>query len=265
MTKRWARKLRPSDEVPTADIDTVKIASNREDAKLGRSVANSATAVGRLAVIDPRPLTRQSLVEMLARGLPDYVIVGVSSCQQLLNGPDKPEHEPGLILLNTGFGGVEGASVKDALQWLTLWLPSARVIVLSDAEDAEEVGGLLAAGVRGYLPTSANPEVAFAAVRLVHAGGTYVPGQLFRKTAIPLEAARQQTRVGLPVPDLTPREVAVVELVRRGKPNKVIGFELKMQESTVKVHVRNIMRKFQAENRTQVALAADLLARDAHE
>lgn len=194
------------------------------------------------------------------RGLPDYTIVAISSCQELLNGAEKSGTGPGLILVNAGPGGVNGAWAQDALQWLTLRFASVPVVVLSEAEDAEEVSDLLASGVRGYFPTSANPEVAFAAVRLVYAGGTYIPAHLFQKI-VGREAPRLSTqsvrRADLPaVADLTPREAMVAALLRDGKPNKVIAAELKMQESTVKVHVRNIMRKLRARNRTQAALAA---------
>ena len=51
----------------------------------------------------------------------------------------------------------------------------------------------------------------------------------------------------------TARQAAVIDALRQGKPNKIIAYELKMRESTVKVHVRNIMKKLNATNRTQVA------------
>ncbi|MBV8457986.1 MAG: response regulator transcription factor [Acetobacteraceae bacterium] len=231
---------------------------NGYDTSLAGSRATSGS--GPLVVIDPRPLTRQSLVEMLARGLPDHTIVAVSGCDELLNSCAKTGPGPGVIILNTGPGGVHGAWAQDTLQWLTLRLASVPLIVLSANDDAEEASELLASGVRGYLPTSANPEIAFAAVRLVYAGGTYIPEHLFRKIVhreAPRPSPHTIRRVDLPtVADLTPREGMVAALLRDGKPNKVIAAELKMQESTVKVHVRNIMRKLRARNRTQAALAA---------
>ena len=60
-------------------------------------------------------------------------------------------------------------------------------------------------------------------------------------------------------PDLTPRELAVIDLLREGKPNKLIARQLDMQENTVKVHVRNILRKLNAANRTHAALVANRL------
>jgi len=57
----------------------------------------------------------------------------------------------------------------------------------------------------------------------------------------------------------TARQMAVVDALRRGKANKIIAYELEMRESTVKVHVRNIMKKLKATNRTEVAYKANLL------
>ncbi len=257
MTDRGMKQIRPFEETPVPQNVAGAAMSGAQGPPADAKPANGS---GPLVVIDPRPLTRHSLLEMLVRGLPDHTIAAVSSCEELLNGAARSSPEPGMILLSTGPGGVDGAWAQNALQLLTLRLASVPVIVLSEADDPDEASELLASGVRGYLPTSANPEIAFAAVRLVYAGGTYVPAHLFRKM-VRHEAHRPVTqgirRVDLPaVADLTPREAMVAALLRDGKPNKVIAAELKMQESTVKVHVRNIMRKLRARNRTQAALAA---------
>ncbi len=215
-------------------------------------------------MVDARPLTRKSVADMFTRGLPDHVVVAVSSCQELLNLPEKSQPKPGMILLNASPGSAGGEWVRDAVQWLQKWLPNTPVIVLSDDNDGGEIDELLSLGVRGYLPTTVDPEVAFAAVRLVGAGGTYVPVPFIRQMVVRREAASLSVRnpgaTELPAGlDLTPREMAVAELVRRGKPNKVIGAELSLEESTVKVHVRNIMKKLGAANRTQVALVVNRL------
>ena len=261
MTSRGTKPHLEQEEAPVPQDVVVAAMLNGHDPTIGASRAASGS--GPLVVIDPRPLTRQSLVEMLARGLPDHTIVAVSNCEELLNGAAKSGPGPGVILLNTGPGGADGTRAQDTLQWLALRLASVPLIVLSANDDAEEASELLASGVRGYLPTSANPEVAFAAVRLVYAGGTYIPAHLFQKIVCreaPRPLPQTVRRVDQPaVADLTPREGMVAALLRDGKPNKVIAAELKMQESTVKVHVRNIMRKLRARNRTQAALAASHL------
>jgi DNA-binding NarL/FixJ family response regulator len=132
--------------------------------------------------------------------------------------------------------------------------------VLSYRDDVEEVNCALSQGVRGYIPTSVECEVAVAALRLIGAGGTFVPVKaLHSTTARPddqPEGGRQRRSDGL---DLTPRELSVIDLLREGKPNKLIARQLDMQENTVKVHVPNILKKLNAANRTHAAFVANRL------
>lgn len=121
------------------------------------------------------------------------------------------------------------------------------IVFLADRDAPEELEHLLDLGVRGYLSPSAEPEVVFAAVRLVHAGGAYIPIHLLGEA----RSAAQRYHV---IHGLTGREIAVVKLLRDGASNKIIAAALGMQEGTVKVHVRNIMRKLRVANRTQVVL-----------
>jgi DNA-binding NarL/FixJ family response regulator len=137
--------------------------------------------------------------------------------------------------------------------------------VLADRNDVAEVNRALTHGVRGYIPTSVESEVAVAALRLISAGGTFVPADALRSTTAKLddqpEGERQRRSDGR---DLTPRELSVIDLVREGKPNKLIARQLDMQESTVKVHVRNILKKLNAANRTHAAFVVNrLLGQDA--
>jgi DNA-binding NarL/FixJ family response regulator len=135
------------------------------------------------------------------------------------------------------------------------------LIVLSDGDDLEQIVSVLDTGARGYIPTDLALEVAVEAVRLVCAGGVFIP-------ASSLVGARQPGgETPRPAPRgvsgiFTARQAAVVDAVRRGKANKVIAFELKMRESTVKVHVRNIMKKLNAKNRTEVAFMANELLKN---
>ena len=104
---------------------------------------------------------------------------------------------------------------------------------------------LLKIGVHGFIPTSVSTEVAVQVLRLVCAGGTFVPSNCL------LSDKAQGASDGSGF--LTGRQIQVVEAIRQGKPNKIIAYELNMCESTVKVHVRAIMKKLKARNRTEVA------------
>ena len=140
--------------------------------------------------------------------------------------------------------------------------PEIPLVLLSDAEDAEQPRTLrsaLKSGAHGFIPTrTTGIAVTVAAIRFVKAGGTFAPLDL-------LMTARQDLAPGMPDTSrqnsLTSRQMAVLSHLQQGKANKIIAHELSMSESTVKVHVRNIMRKVGATNRTQAAYKARQLHR----
>jgi DNA-binding NarL/FixJ family response regulator len=150
--------------------------------------------------------------------------------------------------------------VLSTLELLRVRLPEASTAVLADRNDVAEVNRALTHGVRGYIPTSVEWEVAVAALGLISAGGIFVPADAFRSTNAKLddqpEGERQRRSDGR---DLTPRELSVIDLLREGKPNKLIARQLDMQENTVKVHVRNILKKLNAANRTHAVFVANRL------
>jgi DNA-binding NarL/FixJ family response regulator len=137
--------------------------------------------------------------------------------------------------------------------------PPLRCMVLAESDNLDKALTVLSQGANGYISMSSGFDIFVEALRFVGAGGTYVPVQC-------LLAARQ-TPAAAPEPiaasGITSRELAVIQAIRQGKPNKVIAYELNMCESTVKVHVRHIMRKLQARNRTDVAIKGADLAKAA--
>ena len=127
------------------------------------------------------------------------------------------------------------------------------MVVVSDIDDLNYIVRVLKSGVRGYIPTSLRFNIAVEAVRLVKAGGVFIPADSFVPgDNEPLVGARIGTL-------LTERQMKVVEEIRHGKANKQIAYELKMSEHTVKVHLRHIMRKLKARNRTEVAVLSETL------
>jgi DNA-binding NarL/FixJ family response regulator len=213
-----------------------------------------------VALIDPKPLTRRSLAEMLAKALPDYAMVVASSCEELLEVEGRSSGSLRLVIVYIRSAGIVGTSMQDALHLVRRQLPESLLIVLSDRDDIDDVNQALSCGVRGYIPTSAECEVAFAALRLVNAGGTFVPADALRSATAKEDVSLEGERRGPSHPlDLTPRELSVVDLLREGKPNKLIAAQLDMQESTVKVHVRSILKKLHAANRTHAASVANRL------
>ena len=131
------------------------------------------------------------------------------------------------------------------------------LVVLSDAEDAQQLAvirDVLKQGAQGFIPTrTMGIPMIVAGIRFVQAGGTYAPIDLM------LTTRPDPVRVTVPTVQpnrLTSRQIMVLDHLQQGKANKIIAHELGMSESTVKVHVRNIMRKMGATNRTQAAYKA---------
>jgi DNA-binding NarL/FixJ family response regulator len=214
-----------------------------------------------IAFIDPKPLTRQSIADMLATAFPDNVTIAAASCKELpdtLRGAGDWLH---FVVVYIRSAGVTDGRVQEELQLVRLRFPDAQVIMLSDRDDSEEVVKALSLGVCGYIPTSIGCEVAFAALGLIYAGGTYVPAHVFRSATADINSVVETTRSELSdgLGGLTDRELAVLHLLREGKPNKLIASALKIEESTVKVHVRNLLKKLYAGNRTQAAVVANHL------
>jgi DNA-binding NarL/FixJ family response regulator len=129
-----------------------------------------------------------------------------------------------------------------------LW-PAAPVAVLSDYDDTENIRAAFELGVHGYIPTSLASLVAVGAVQLVCVGGTFAPA-----AALLSQGDHPRGSAGEPqIEGFTQRQSQILNCLQRGMANKLIAYELSMCESTVKVHIRNIMKKLKATNRTQVA------------
>jgi two-component system NarL family response regulator len=150
-------------------------------------------------------------------------------------------HKPDITLLDLRMPGMSGPELLTELRKRD---PKATVIVLTSYDADEDVYRAVQAGARGYLLKGTLPDgVLEAAIRKVHAG---------QRLLAPEAAARLADR--MTSPSLTPREVAVLELVAKGKSNKEIGTVLSLAEGTVKTHLKRIYEKLGVGDRTEAAL-----------
>jgi DNA-binding NarL/FixJ family response regulator len=177
-----------------------------------------------MALIDPKPLTRQSIRDVLTEAFTESALVAVSTCEELLEMDEERIGKLNLVVVYIRNEGLTTPWVLSTLELLRVRLPEASTAVLADRNDVAEVNRALTHGVRGYIPTSVEWEVAVAALGLISAGGIFVPADAFRSTAAKLddqpEGERQRRSDGR---DLTPRELSVIDLLREGKPNKLIA------------------------------------------
>lgn len=203
-----------------------------------------------IAIVEPRQLVRECLRNCLAEAIPDHDVVTFASIDEWERG--KVGHRDGdlVVLYYDPREAGRGAAQREAALRSRIG-PNTSLVLLCDSEDPTEIVERLNEGARGYIPTNVSLKVAIEAMRLVRAGGVFVPASclMHRRGAEEAGAADPRSQ-------FTPRQTAVLEQLQKGKANKIIAFELNMKESTVKVHVRNIMRKVGATNRTEVAIRA---------
>jgi len=124
------------------------------------------------------------------------------------------------------------------------------VVVVAEASDPAAILAALEVGVRGYLLTSSSAKVICEAIAVARSGGEFVPAAAILGMKHVIGLTRENPSLSDP---FTGRQRAVANAIRQGKPNKIIAYELNMCESTVKVHIRSIMKKLKATNRTEIA------------
>ncbi|WP_235031608.1 helix-turn-helix transcriptional regulator [Geminicoccus flavidas] len=201
-----------------------------------------------------------------------------------------------LVLVNLGHAEALDEDLLVKLETFTRSVGDVPVAVLADGCEHAAVMTALACGLRGFIPTTMLGSAAIEVIRLLCAGGTYVPtaslikgnpkpAGLTAAAVRPLPLAQPPAALARPrimpyerdgglqgrddefdsqtLPEedaplarfqdhFTPRQLEILNCLRRGLANKMIAYELQMRESTVKIHVRNIMKKLHATNRTQV-------------
>lgn len=178
-----------------------------------------------------------------------------------------PEHDFSLILL--GIGAEHGRVwVQGAIEGVRARQTDTPIIIMCDYASPAAVAMAREVGAQGLVTfESMTLAVAISVLRLVHAGGTYLPvlpQRVEREAPDSLGSDAPSTDIKVSHGMFTTREVDILRKIAEGKPNKIIAYELKIAESTTKIHIRHIMRKTGLTNRTQVALAArDLLNHEA--
>ncbi len=152
------------------------------------------------------------------------------------------EHRPDVALMDMRMPVVSGFEAVAAIR---KEFPEARIVALSTYGGDEDIHRAFLAGVQTYLTKDVLHDELIHAIRVVHAGQKYLPA--------PIAAA---LAAQLPRPDLSARELEVLNLIVRGSSNKQIAYALTIAEHTVKNHVKSILNKLDVDDRTQAATAA---------
>lgn len=198
-----------------------------------------------IALADDHPIVRAALKEALSALGEGTRFVEAGDAASAI-GLVTSHEQLDLMLLDLHMPGVAGTATVRAVRTSAPALPLA---VVSADEDPAVVADLLRLGVCGFIPKSDSASVIVSAVRLILAGGTYVPPRLVGSAA----PAANGEGAGL---GLTGRQLDVLHLLGRGLPNKLIARELGITEGTVKVHLLAVFRALNVRNRTAAVLAA---------
>jgi DNA-binding NarL/FixJ family response regulator len=203
-----------------------------------------------LAIVDKRALERECLAQALINhhiGLKVFTFGSLEEWQ----ASKKELSSLRAVLINTGNRTLDDANLTAEISELVATFQTAAVVVVADNDDLTFILKALELGVRGYIPTTVGIEICMQAIELAIAGGKFVPASSVLTLRKLLGGRSDEFRHI--TTSFTARQSAVAEGLRRGKANKIIAYELNLCESTVKVHIRNIMKKLGATNRTEVA------------
>ena len=189
----------------------------------------------RVFSVDDHPLLREG-IGALINNQPDMVLVGEAATGgeaiQLFR-----QHQPDVTLMDLRLPDISGI---DTLIAIRAEFPEARVIMLTTFEGDVEIHRALQAGARGYMLKNMPPSELLDVIRQVHAGKKRIPA------AIASHLAEHMSDE-----NLTEREIQVLKEVANGNRNRISAEKLFISEETVKVHVKHIMEKLGASDRTQ--------------
>lgn len=236
----------PTSKPPAQLNDTIGTGPRRYRSGLGErdELNDEARSRGEIVVIHRCTFYRDCFARCLELIYETHDISAYDAIDRWIGASSRRALPPDAIVV---FFHGDHASDSNDLRSLEAVAPSTPVIVLSDNEDIDQISQIIRNGARGYIPTSLPFNLAVEAVRFVVAGGTFVPASHFRS---------DRTVNSKDAIHLTDRQTMVLGALCKGMANKQIAYHLGMSEHTVKIHLRHIMRRLNARNRTEAAMLA---------
>jgi two-component system nitrate/nitrite response regulator NarL len=208
------------------------------------------TAKLRVLLVDDHSLFRSGVKALLARQ-PDIEIAGEAA--DGLDGVQQAKRlKPDIVLLDLHMPGMGG---REAVRAITEDVPDARVLMLTVSEDSDDLLDTLGAGAAGYLLKNIDAEYFIDALHRAAAGDSVVSPEMTGKLVAGLTRAASAPPP-LEKETLSAREREVLAALARGASNKDMAREFDLAESTVKIHVQNILRKLKLNSRVQAAVYA---------
>lgn len=200
-------------------------------------------------LVDDHPIFRHGLAVLFSELWPDCTVSeagSVDQAREVLSAQDGID----LVILDLKMPGVSG---YDALTTLLEVVGDTPIMIVSSLGSSRNIRDALAAGAKGYVPKTLSAEIFKLAVSLIMAGETFVPSGALVADGSANEFDEWQQASGVVCP-LTRRQTEVLRAIAQGMSNKEIARTLGMLEGTVKVHVREILRRLSANNRTHAVI-----------
>ena len=189
----------------------------------------------RVMSVDDHPLLREGIVAVVNSQKDMQIVAQAATGQEAIEQFRK--HRPDVVLMDLRLPDISGI---DAMIAIGKEFPEARVIVVTTVEGDAEISRALAGGARGYVLKSTPPKDLVEVIRQVNAGKKRIPSEVAARLAEHFDGDA-----------LTAREVEVLAQVASGNRNRDIADKLFITEETVKVHIKHIMEKLDAKDRTQ--------------
>lgn len=204
-----------------------------EQAKMGKAPI-------RILSVEDHPVFREGLNTIIASQSDMQLVAQAANATEAIK--EFRRHRPDITLMDLRLPGADGI---DALIAIRGEFPAARIIMLTTSDGDAEIQRALRAGAAAYVLKSMPKDELLAVVRSVNEGGRHIP---------PAVAARLAEHLG--EDDLTTRELEVLHLIRDGYRNKQIADQLAIAETTVNFHIKNLVEKLGANDRTHAVTIA---------
>ncbi|MCP5162254.1 MAG: two-component system response regulator NarL [Hahellaceae bacterium] len=203
-----------------------------------------------ILVVDDHPMMRRGLVELLQLES-DLDIVGeASSGQEAIEMAEKLE--PDLILLDLNMKGMSGIDTLRVLRDKEIF---SRVVMFTVSDNHDDVVEALKAGADGYVLKETEPEELISFIRQAATGTMAISENLAGVLASAI-GSRSKANKSRSIENLTQRELQILKQIAGGMSNKMIAGKLDIAEGTVKVHVKNLLKKLKMRSRVEAAIFA---------
>jgi two-component system nitrate/nitrite response regulator NarL len=205
----------------------------------------------RILIVDDHTLFRSGIKALLQRQ-DDFEVVGEAG--DGLEGLKRAKSlQPDVVLLDLHMPGIGG---REAVKLLAEEVPACNVLLLTVSEDAEDLIETIRAGARGYLLKNIETDFLLNAIRSAARGESVVSPQMTGKLMMGVRMGKEGVAQEDDKEKLSPREKDIIALLAKGVSNKEMAHTLNVAESTVKIHVQNILKKLHLTSRVQAAVYA---------